>query len=187
MIGPNISLVNTLIHIMSDEFWEVRKKAVEIALVEATKDTKEVGAKNRGERIDVYLRNAHALKKKAPDDKPGLGWCGMFIYFCYEEAANQLGKTLPLKDGPFWSGYKLGNWAKDHPEKIVKSGLILPGDIYIMNSKNDNGHIGMVIEPVIDYKKIKTIDGNQSGVDSGKNSVRKGTRNFSDMRLLIRI
>lgn len=173
---------------MFDPFEEVRKKAVEIALVEATKDTREVGTKNRGKRIDVYLRNAHALRKSAPDDKPGKGWCGMFIYFCYDEAANQLGKTLPEGfDDALWSGYKLGQWAKRRPARIVKDELILPGDIYIKHGKNGNGHIGMVIEPIDDHKLIKTIDGNQSGADTGKNSVRKNIRSFYDMRLFIRI
>jgi hypothetical protein len=168
---------------MSDEFTEVRKKAVEIALVEATKDTKEVGAKNRGERIDVYLRNANALKKSAAADQIGLGWCGMFIFYCYKQAANQLGKILPFKSGNLWSGYHLRNWSMLNSEKIVNTCPILPGDIYVMN----DDHIGMVIEPVNDFDLVKTIDGNQSGVDSGKNSVKKGTRSFYNMRLLIRI
>jgi hypothetical protein len=188
MIGSTILAVNTLIHIMFDPFEDVRKKAVEIALDEATKDTREVGTKNRGERVDVYLRNAGALRKNAPDDKKGLGWCGMFIYFCYDEAANQLGKTLP--DGfeeALWSGYKLGQWTKKRPARIVTDDLILPGDIYIMHGKNGNGHIGMAIEPIDDHKRIKTIDGNQSGADSGRNSVRKRVRSFHDMRLFIRI
>jgi hypothetical protein len=171
---------------MADEFWEVRRKAVEVALVEATKDTKEVGAKNRGERIDVYLRHANALGRSAPADKPGLGWCGMFLYYCYDEAAKQLGKTLPITYEYWWSGYKLRTHVtKHHSERIVKNGLILPGDIYIMNGQN--GHIGMVIEPVGNLARLQTIDGNQSGVDSGRNSVRKRTRNFADMRMLIRI
>jgi hypothetical protein len=168
---------------MADEFEEVRKKAVEIALVEATKDTREVGAKNRGERIDVYLRRANALKKSAPDDKEGLGWCGMFIYFCYSEAANQAGKILPFSSGNLWSGYKLRKWSDLHYDKVVRTCPILPGDIYVMN----NGHIGMVIESVNDYDVVKTVDGNQSGKDTGKNSVQKRTRSFYDMRLLIRI
>jgi hypothetical protein len=170
---------------MFDEFQEVRKLAVEIALEEAKKNTKEVGAKNRGERIDVYLRHANALKKDAPPDQVGLGWCGMFIYYCYSQAASRLGKVLPFesKAGNLWSGYHLKTWAKEHPDKIVNTCPILPGDIYVMNS----GHIGMVVETVNDYDFVKTVDGNQSGVDSGKNSVRKRTRSFYDMKVLVRI
>lgn len=168
---------------MFDEFEEVRKRAVEIALIEATKDTKEVGAKNRGDQIDIYLRNANALKKDAAADKAGLGWCGMFIYYCYSQAAKQVGKILPFKADNLWSGQKLKKWSLLSSEKIVNTCPILPGDIYIMNSF----HIGMIIEPVNNYELVKTIDGNQSGVDSGKNSVQKRTRNFYEMQMVIRI
>ncbi len=168
---------------MSTQYDEVRKRAVDIAIVEAGKNTKEVGAKNRGERIDVYLRNANALRKDAPDDKAGLGWCGMFIYYCYSQAANQLGVVLPFTADPLWSGQKFKKWSLLHSDKVVDTCPIMPGDIYIMNSY----HIGMVIEQVNNYDQVKTVDGNQSGVDSGKNSVRIRHRNFYDMRLLVRI
>lgn len=168
---------------MADDFEEVRKKAVEIALIEAKKDTKEVGAKNRGGQIDVYLRNANALKKDAANDKAGLGWCGMFIYYCYSQASNQAGKVLPFKSGNLWSGYHFRNWSLVYPDKIVTTCPVLPGDIYVLN----NDHIGMVIEPVNDFNVVKTIDGNQGDIDDGRNSVRKRIRSFYDMRLLIRI
>lgn len=168
---------------MSEQYEAVRKRAVEIAIIEAGKNTQEVGAKNRGERIDVYLRNANALRKDAAADQEGLGWCGMFIYYCYSQAASQLGMILPFTAGPLWSGQKFKKWSQLHADKIVNTCPILPGDIYVMN----NYHIGMVVEPVNNYDQVKTVDGNQSGADSGKNSVRLRHRNFYDMRLLVRI
>ena len=168
---------------MYDEFEEVRRRAVEIALDEAKKDTKEVGAPNRGERIDVYLRNANALRKDAPADKAGLPWCGMFIYFCYSKAAKQLGKILPFRAETLWGGSNLKNWSDMYLEKLVLSPPILPGDIYI----KVGGHIGMVIKPVNNYDVVDTVDGNQEKVDSRKNSVRIRTRNFHDMYRIIRI
>jgi hypothetical protein len=168
---------------MFDEFEDVRKKAVEIALEEAKKNTVEVGAQNRGERIDVYLRNAHALSKNAPADQAGLAWCGMFIYYCYSKATKQLGKILPFRAEALWGGSNLKNWSDVYLEKIVDDPPILPGDIYIMNSF----HIGMVIAPVDNFKVVKTIDGNQSGVNKGGNSVRKKERSYYDMYRIIRI
>ncbi len=106
---------------------------MEIALVEAKKDTVEVGAQNRGEWIDVYLRNANALRKDAPADKTGLPWCGMFIYYCYSQAAKQLGKILPFRAEDLWGGSNFKNWSDVYLEKIVDDPPILPGDIYIMN------------------------------------------------------
>jgi len=168
---------------MFDEFEDVRKKAVEIALEEAKKNTVEVGAPNRGERIDVYLRNANALRKDAPSDKAGLPWCGMFIYYCYSKAAKQLGKVLPFRAEDLWGGSNLRNWSNIYLEKIIDDPPILPGDIYIMNSF----HIGMVIEPVNDFDMVKTIDGNQSTMKAGRSSVRKRTRSYYDMYRLIRV
>ncbi len=168
---------------MFDEFEDVRKKAVEIALIEAKKDTKEVGASNRGERIDVYLRNANALRKDSPSDKAGLPWCGMFIYYCYSQAAKKLGKTLPFRAESLWGGSNFKNWSDYYLETIVDDPPFLPGDIYIMNSY----HIGMVIEPVNNFDVVKTIDGNQSVVDSKRNSVRKRTRSYYEMFRIVRI
>lgn len=170
---------------MSLEFDDVRQKAVEVALFEATLDTKEVGANNRGPRIDLYLRNAHALKKDAAPDKKGLGWCGMFVYYCYSQAAAQLGRILPFKADNLWSGQKLQKWGFNNFDRTINSCpfVLKPGDIYIM----DKFHIGMVIEAEANSYVVKTIDGNQGGADDGKNSVQKRSRNINDMRMLIRI
>jgi hypothetical protein len=177
-----------------DGYEEVRRKAVEIALLEAKQDTREVGVKNRGERVDMYLRAAGALTSKSPADKAGLGWCGMFIYYCYEQAASKVGKTLPFTKWNLWSGYKLWTWSKSNPDKVIDTYQTFsflfplePGDIYVMKHKKNNGHIGMVIEKDLDYGTVKTIDGNQSGADSGTNSVQVRTRKFSEMQFLIRI
>jgi hypothetical protein len=162
---------------MSEEYTDVRSLAVDIALVEAAKGVKESGGQNRGKEIDVYLKNAHS-----PLDK-GYGWCGMFIYYCYSQAANMVGKTLPFSAYKLWSGQKLKNWSLSYPDKIVNTSPVLRGDIYVMNSY----HIGMVVEDMTDAYIMKTVDGNQSFSDSGKESLRVRTRNFADMRLIIRI
>jgi hypothetical protein len=162
---------------MYDDFQEVRELAVEIALLETAKHVKEVGGQNRGPEIDVYLKNANA-----PLDKE-YGWCGMFVYYCYTQAANMRGKVLPFKGGNLWSGQKLVKWALSFPEKIVNTSPILPGDIYVMNKY----HIGMVVEQMTDCEIMQTVDGNQSYQDSGKDSLKRRTRHFSDMRLFVRI
>lgn len=162
---------------------DVRKKAVEIAIYESTKDTKEVGAKNRGERIDEYLRCANMIHSWTPADKAAGGWCGAFVYYCYYHAAKELAKSLPFTPDNIISGQRLHEWVKKNPSKEVQTCPFQPGDLYI----KDNYHIGMVIKTVYDYGSIPTIDGNQSGVDSGKNSVKINTRSYSQMKLLVRI
>jgi hypothetical protein len=162
---------------MSDDFQEVRALAVEIALTEAAKHVKETGGQNRGPEIDVYLKNANA-----PLDK-NYGWCGMFIYYCYSQAANRRGKVLPFRGGNLWSGQKLEKWALSNPDSILYTSPILPGDIYVMNKY----HIGMVVEEMTDGEVMQTVDGNQSYSDSGADSLKRKTRHFADMRLFIRI
>ena len=44
----------------------------------------------------------------------------------------------------------------------------------------------MVVEDMTDSSIMKTVDGNQSFADSGKESLKLRTRNFADMRLIIR-
>ncbi|MEP6923940.1 MAG: hypothetical protein ABI954_05725 [Pyrinomonadaceae bacterium] len=162
---------------MSDEFNPVRSKAVEIALVEAAKHVKESGGQNRGPEIDVYLKNAHAPLEKH------YGWCGMFIYYCYSQAANRCGRILPFSAGNLWSGQKLAKWSLSNQDKIVYTSPILPGDIYVMNSY----HIGMVTDTMTDSDIIRTVDGNQTGGNAKGDSLKLRTRHFSDMRLFIRI
>ena len=185
IVGTSILAVNALSQFMSDEMWPVRSRAVEIALAESLEDTREVGPNNRGARIDTYLENGGQLPRKA--DKPGIGWCGMFIYFCYTRAALESGITLPdeLRIS-FLSGYRLGVWAKANG-KLVKNGHLLPGDIY---TRREHWHIGMIIEPVSNptfRTVIRTIDGNQSFAGSRRNSVQVRTREFGEMRRVIRL
>jgi hypothetical protein len=161
----------------------VRREAVRIAELEALKDTREIGANNRGPIVDIYLKNAHALKSDTPGNVKGKGWCGMFIYYCYSQAAQALGRSLPFSSGNLWSGHHLEKWSLSYWDRVVYEPPILPGDIYIMSSY----HIGMVIEEVTDYNLVKTIDGNQTGGDAGSNSVKKCLRSFYDMRVIIRI
>jgi hypothetical protein len=44
-------------------------------------------------------------------------------------------------------------------------------------------HIGMVVADMTDSYIMQTVDGNQSTADSGKDSLKLRTRNFSDIRL----
>lgn len=162
---------------MSEHYSDVRRLAVDMALIEVAKHVKEVGGQNRGPEIDKYLKNAYA-----PLDK-GYGWCGMFVYYCYSQAANMVGKTLPFTSGKLWSGQKLCKWAMANPDCVVNTSPVLRGDIYVMNSY----HIGMVTGDMASSDIMNTVDGNQSFADSGKESLKLRTRHFADMRLIIRI
>jgi len=161
---------------MSEYYDDVRSLAVDVALIEVAKHVKEVGGQNRGPEIDKYLKSANASLEKE------YGWCGMFVYYCFSQAAKSLGKILPIRSGQMWSGQKVKTWSLSNPDKIVYTSPILRGDIYVMNSY----HVGMVVEDMTDSSIMKTVDGNQSFADSGKESLKLRTRNFADMRLIIR-
>jgi hypothetical protein len=107
----------------------------------------------------------------------------MFVYYCYSQAAKMKGRVLPFRAGNLWSGYKLEKWSLLNQDKVVRTAPILPGDIYVMN----NNHIGMVTEQMTETHIMKTVDGNQSYADSGKDSLRARTRKFADMKFFIRI
>ncbi|MBX7169443.1 MAG: hypothetical protein K1X72_00710 [Pyrinomonadaceae bacterium] len=168
---------------MPDYYDDVRKKAVEIAIYESTKDTREVKVRNRGERIDEYLRCANMLHSWTPDDKVGGSWCGAFLYYCFYHAAKELAKSLPFTPDNIISGQRLHEWVRNNPDKKVEAVPFQPGDLYI----KENYHVGMVVQTANDYGSILTVDGNQEGVSKSKNSVQINLRSYKQMKLLVRI
>ena len=165
---------------MVDFYEDVRRIAVEIALVEVKKHVKEEGTKNYGPEIAKYKKAAHSPKEKEH------GWCGMFVHWCYKEAANRVGVCLPFRPESLWRGNKLYKWAMANPYSFVYTSPILPGDIYVL-SKNNMNHIGLVIEEMTDSAIMQTIDGNQSYEDSGRDSLVKRTRHFAETSFIVRI
>lgn len=165
---------------MSEYFDDVRSKAVEFALVEVKKHVKEEGGENQGPEISKYKKDAHCGKKST------LGWCGMFVHWCYKQAADSFGKKLPFIPEVLWRGNKLHRWTLSKPESVVYTCPILPGDIYVL-SKNNMNHIGLVVELMTDASIMQTIDGNQSQADTGKDSLRRRTRHFAETAIIVRI
>lgn len=165
---------------MSEIYDNVRKYAVEIALKEVSKHVKEVDGENQGPEISKYKKAAHCKADST------LGWCGMFVHWCYKEAANHFGLNLPFIPESLWRGNKLHKWTLSHPESVVYTCPIEPGDIYVLSKSNMN-HIGMVVEQMTDASIMQTIDGNQSSADTGKDSLRRRTRHFAETAFIVRI
>jgi len=105
------------------------------------------GSRTWGQRIGVYLAS---VGRKQPND-----YCAAFVYWCFEQAANQLQRPNPL---PKTAGVptlyrfaKTRGWlAKDGPQR---------GDIYITAGQ---GHTGIVeiTPPAGKLKQCRTIEGN---------------------------
>lgn len=145
----------------------VNNRAAEIAVEESKRsDTSEV-IDNRSPRIDEYAR----LAKLLPSDPSAVGkeWCGMFVYWCYNQAALESGGKNPLPQATF-GGRMLKTWADAHENWIVyRAGgdepTLEPGDVFVVLNLS---HVGMVLKPIEDYTKNGTthraftsVEGNQ--------------------------
>lgn len=168
---------------MSEKYEQLRKLAVDIAKVEVKKKVKETTAENRSPIIDKYIQRAGGKADKDDPTKKGSEWCGMFVYYCYSEAANRLGMTLPFRAGNLWSGRKVKKWGLAHPDTVVYSSPILPGDIYVTMS----GHIGMATSHAEDPTIFQSIDGNQANPGSNRYSLKEKTQKFSNIAMFVRI
>lgn len=169
---------------MSDYLADVRTLAVEIAKKEVAKGVKESGGYNRGPEIDKYLSRGHSPLEKHED------WCGLFVYYCFDEARKQLGKTLPIKPGNLQSGRKLKKWCGANWSKVVWDMPLQSGDIYVLY----RGHIGMIVgsytmDDIFLGKTVPTIDGNQvwkKEHDYDAISLKQRHRDFAEMQYVIR-
>jgi hypothetical protein len=169
---------------MSLEYASVRSIAASNAVQEVGMNIREIGGENRGPRVDIFSRTATVGVSRDPS-VPSRDWCGMFIYYCYRQAAHFCGMHLPFRpDEDLWSGEKLERWAQRHPDTIVSDGLVQPGDIYVAH----NYHIGMVTGLVgNDPTLFRSVDGNQSTANSGHNAVTENVRHLSGCRVIVRI
>lgn len=145
----------------------LNNRAAEIAVEESKRDDTNEVIDNRSPRIDEYLR----LAKHLPSDPSAFGkqWCGMFVYWCYNQAALENGGKNPIPRETFGGG-SLKTWADAHPEWIVyQSGkpepTLAPGDIFVAVGLH---HVGMVLKPIEDYTKdgsthraFTSVEGNQ--------------------------
>ncbi|HVE55550.1 MAG TPA: hypothetical protein VNB22_01900 [Pyrinomonadaceae bacterium] len=166
---------------MSEQFAAVRALAVTYAFQELGKNVREIGQQDRGTRIDVYERAAGVGLREG---MPGRQWCGMFIYWCYRQAANHFNVALPFTGDDLWSGEKVVRWSRRHQDDVVVELPVQAGDIYVLWSY----HIGMAVDQSINAGTFRSIDGNQSSANTGHNSLTTNEqRAISNCRLIVRI
>lgn len=116
---------------------------------------------NRSDMVDMYLRNAGML----PDnpDTPGPAWCGIFVYWCYTEAARRASQANPVPTATF-GGRSLRDWAQQHQDWVVWTPSqqypnLQPGDIFAVTNLS---HVGMVAEPTSGTATFTSVEGNQT-------------------------
>lgn len=129
---------------------------------------------NRGPRVDVYLRTVGL--NPADGSFP---WCVAFVYWCFEQAAHDLGIANPL---PRTAGV-IDLWNKTPAANRVDAvaaardpSLVEPGMVFFIATGGGKGHAGLVIE-VVDGT-LRTIEGNTNdgGAREGIGVFRRDSR-----------
>jgi len=110
---------------------------------------------NRGPKVDEYLRTVGL-------DPEGqhYSWCAAFVYWCFQQAAGQLGVKNPVVK----TAGCLNHWNSATCPKVTRQAalkdpsLIKPGFIFIIDHGGGNGHTGLVESSAGGI--LTTIEGN---------------------------
>jgi hypothetical protein len=137
----------------SDQFLA---RVLQIAAGEEAKPVREVPINsNRGPQVEAYLRRAGA--------SPGHAWCCAFVYWCFDEAANAMGRSNPMVK----TAGCLDHWRRSPSQgaqRILKQqaagnpDLIKPGMIFIVDHGGGLGHTGLIEK--VAGGLLTTIEGN---------------------------
>ena len=117
---------------------------------------------NRGPRVDEYqIRTGLKLRPGAD----GFAWCACFLYWCFDEAAGQLGRRNPVIKTAgcqdHWNRAREAGIAQVTPARATNNPeLVKPGMIFIMAFGQGAGHTGIVES--VQGGFIKTIEGNSN-------------------------
>jgi hypothetical protein len=113
---------------------------------------------NRGPEVEQY--------QAAVGIEPGQPWCAAFVYWCFEQAARQLGRANPvIKTGSVmqhWSRARRqglpvvrAEQARQEPHRL-KAGMV-----FVMGTDRGAGHTGLVQR--VFGGRLVTIEGNTNG------------------------
>lgn len=96
---------------------------------------------NRGPQVDTYLQRVGL--------RPGFAWCCAFVYYCFDEAARQLGRNNPMvKTAGCMDHWRraAAQGARLTPADEVRANpqRVQPGAIFIMDHGRGLGHTGLV-------------------------------------------
>lgn len=129
---------------------------------------------NSGPEINRYLASV--------DCPPGSFWCAAFIYWCINEASQNLSVPNPASK----TGGCLKHWNSTKGERITSAeakanpSLIKPGQIFILDHGSGRGHTGIIEK--VEGGFLHTIEGNSN--PSGSSN---GIGVFSLQRKIIKI
>lgn len=135
---------------------DLLEATIAIALAEEAKHIREVPPNsNRGPAVEAYLASV------------GLGggnpWCCAFTYWCFEQAAQQLGRANPMvRTGgclAHWNGAPAQGAARVTAAQARNNpSLLKPGMAFIMDFGGGKGHTGFVL--AVRGGMVDTVEGN---------------------------
>jgi hypothetical protein len=122
----------------------LQEKALEVAITQIGVQ-EAPGHKNKGRDVEKYLASIGL--------GPGYAWCMAFMYWCFNEASEKMGRKNPL----FRTGGVLEQWRQR--KATFRALTPQPGDIFIMDYGKGTGHTG-IVEKVNEDGTVDTIEGN---------------------------
>lgn len=153
---------------------QLLKRVVEIAVTQIGEMEKPKGS-NWGHPVKEYLA---AVGINFP-----AAWCAAFVYWCFQNACNEAGKTNPLVK----TGGVLNHWSNTSGKKITTAqatanpSLVKPGHIFILSTGGGLGHTGLVES--VSGGFLVTIEGNtnEGGSREGIGVFRRNGRKIKDI------
>ena len=129
---------------------------------------REATNKNDGPAVEKYLASVGLGK--------GYAWCMAFVYWCYKEAAKELGLKNPL----FQTGGVAAQWNTPNGTRIK---VPVPGCQFFIIHEDGTGHTGLV-SGVFPNGVLHTIEGNtnNNGSREGIGVFRNMNRHVSQMK-----
>lgn len=148
--------------------------ALKIAATQVGQMESPVGS-NWGHPVQDYL---NSVGINSPNS-----WCMAFVYWCYNKAAVELGRSNPLVK----TGGVLKGWNDTSALKILTNdainnpSLVLPGQIFIISTGGGLGHTGLVEN--VSGGILTTIEGNTNdgGSREGIGVFRRTSRKIKDI------
>lgn len=127
----------------------LQQQALKVAVTQLGKEEVPRGS-NWGEPVKIYLASV-GINFQA-------SWCMAFMYWCFLQAAKELGIKTPLLK----TGGVLKAWQK--APAAVKVTSPQPGDIFIQDHGHGLGHTGIVER--VEGDIVHTIEGNTNDTGS---------------------
>ena len=136
---------------------------------------------NRGPEVDQYLDSVST-------DLRGQPWCMAFIYWCFGQAATELGVPNPApRTASVHRSWEMaqrpGVTVVKHDQAVRDPTLVRPGMIFHIDTGGRTGHAGFVVDVV--GGKLVTIEGNTNddGSREGIGVFNRTSRRISSISL----